>query len=68
MKTTLKHFKEHLTDDELYKAINNTSNEQLKEKYEAPSLALLGAFIWGKSPEGNKYWGDIHTRILKQKK
>jgi hypothetical protein len=73
MKTTRQHFEENLTEEELEKALANTPNYRLEWKEvspsdDTPSSALLGAFVWSKTPEGGEYWDAIYTRLYNQQK
>lgn len=37
------------------------------ERYPSLSAALMGAFIWQKTPEGHKYWAKFHhSQIWKE--
>ena len=68
MKTTLDHFKEHLTPEELERAVKNTPKNQLNYKTETQSQALSGAFNWHYSTEGYDYWDAIYARLLNNQK
>ena len=68
MKTTLQHFKETLTDEELEKAILNADEGRLNYKFETPSDALSWAFYWSCSPQGHEYWSKIDYRLLNNEK
>lgn len=58
----MKTIKQHLeTLKEPYKtrAINNTSNNNLKLKRISTSLAIYDAFTWSNTPEGSDYWRSL---------
>jgi hypothetical protein len=68
MKTTLQHFKENLTNEELERAISNTPKHKINYKTKKPSFALSGAFTWADSPEGYEYWSAIADHLMNQQK
>lgn len=50
-------------------AIANTNDEVLKyaNHFETPEKAIAGSFTWDHSPEGHKYWQDLHAKLLDNK-
>ena len=46
------------------KAIDNTSPNNLTYERNSLHQAVLGAFEWDKSPEGDEYWRNLYNAIL----
>ncbi len=68
MKTTLKHL-EDLREEHAIKAIANlhaedTDGETASTEYIELRTALLNAFDWDCSPQGNAYWDSIYESLL----
>jgi len=65
MSKSVKEWLEELPEEIRDKAISNTKAALLEEVAVAKSLkeAVLGAFIWGETPEGHKYWQEIHESL-----
>ena len=66
MKTTLKHL-EDLREEHAIKAIANlhaedTDGETASTEYVELRTALLNAFDWDCSPQGNAFWDSIYER------
>lgn len=61
-----------LSKDEARRAVANWDSgnyplSSLSRKLPEPlSTVLLGAFVWGVSPEGLRYWAEIHSREFKK--
>lgn len=67
MKTVLEWLKT-LPKKQSKQAIANTSHEILRGSEKSLSEALLGAFAWDLSTEGNSYWLEIYKKVLKEEK
>jgi len=65
MSKSVKAWLEELPEEIKDQAISNTKPALLEENAIAESLreAVLGAFIWGETPEGHKYWQEIHESL-----
>ena len=68
MKTTLKHL-EDLREEHAVKAIANlhaedTDGETASTEYVELRTALLNAFDWDDSPQGNAFWDSIYESLL----
>jgi hypothetical protein len=51
--------------EEPYKsqAISNTGSRLLREKKESLKEALLSAFLWDRSPQGQEYWSKLEEDL-----
>lgn len=57
-KTKLQWFEDYLPADVAALAINNTEELRLNEQSESLDDALHGAFVWAKTDQGHKFWGQ----------
>ena len=62
MRTYIDYFHE-LPADVASQAIENTPGYLLAVKEESLKSALLGAFVWQKTPQGHKYWQEIYESL-----
>lgn len=62
MKTILEYLKE-LEEPYKTQALNNTSDEILKEDVKTLEEAIKLAFVWEKSQQGWNYWNEVHSLI-----
>ena len=65
MSKSVKEWLEELPEEIRDKAISNTKAALLEENAKDDSLkgAIAGAFIWGETPEGHKYWQEIFESL-----
>lgn len=56
---TVKQWLDTLEEPHRTKALNNTDKEALKETTNSLLSALMKAFIFHYSPEGQDYWWDV---------
>ena len=63
----MKTIEEHLSDlPEPYRtqALKNMWWERKGDQFETQQKSLALAFIWHKSPEGYKYWHNLHAPMV----
>jgi len=63
----MKTIKEHLQDlphPARVFALENMWWEDAENKYETRAQALDMAFNWSRSPQGYKYWHNIHAALI----
>lgn len=69
MKTTINEWLSELPEPYKHKAQVNRFKAPLTHKAVfSLSDALNNAFDWGRSPEGNFYWSELHKKIIKDEK
>ena len=66
--TAKKHFTNGLSEINAFKAINNTSEEELQESRDTLAEAILLSFRWNKTPEGFLYWHRLFKQACKNQK
>ena len=62
MKTFIDFFQE-LSPEIAAQAIENTPDNILNKTEESLKSALLGAFVWQKTPQGRDYWREIYDSL-----
>lgn len=65
---TIREWLEELEEPYKSQAIQNAENESeyndyLDEARDSLAGAVLGAFTWEYSPEGDKYWSDLYDTL-----
>ena len=60
---TIREWLEELPEPYRTQAIDNTSESDLMIEEESLADAVIGAFSWNESPEGEIYWGDFHDTL-----
>lgn len=69
MNKTIEEWLEELHEPYRKEAIENRKNVPLIfEETSALSTAILFAFDWGRTPQGDSYWGDLYDQFFKEGK
>ncbi len=59
MKTIKKWF-EYLPETIKQQAINNLKRKNINHKADSLAAAINNGFVWAETPEGDRYWQEIH--------
>jgi hypothetical protein len=61
---TIREHLEALPEPARSRALANAWWEDLQTRYQEPADALRQAFNWSRSPEGTKYWREVHETLI----